>query len=72
MKRQLSYFFAAVILAMAAMFAFSSTTNEALARVDSCRTQCRVAYDKCVKQTNNPGGLNQCRRAYQGCLSGCS
>lgn len=72
MKRQLSYFFAAVMLAMAAMFAFSATTNEALARVDSCRTQCRVAYDKCVKETNNPGGLNQCRRAYQGCLSGCS
>jgi hypothetical protein len=70
MRKQISYFLAALIIAMAAMFAFASTSTKA--GVSSCRTQCRVAYDKCVKETSNPGGLNQCRRAYQGCLSGCS
>ena len=70
MKRELSYFFAALMIAMMAMFAFASP--KANTRADSCRTQCRVGYDKCVKETTNPGGLNQCRRAYQACLSGCS
>ena len=72
MKRQISYFFAAVIIAMAAMFAFASTTTKAGVKLGSCRTQCRVGYDKCVRETSNPGGLNQCRKAYQACLSGCN
>ena len=72
MRKQITYFLVAVIIAMAAMFAFASTTTRAGVRLGSCRTQCRVAYDKCVRETSNPGGLNQCRKAYQGCLSGCN
>lgn len=71
MKKQISFFLAAVIIAMAAMFAFASTTTKAGLTRSSCRTQCRVGYDKCVRETTNPGGLNQCRKAYQACLSGC-
>jgi hypothetical protein len=68
MKRKLIYFAASFMLAIAAVFVTSSTNANAL---NSCRTQCRVAYDKCVKQTKNPGGLNQCGRTYQRCLAGC-
>lgn len=68
MRRKLAYFTASMVLALAATFAFTGPVG---ARRDSCRTQCRVGYDKCVREAKNPGGLNQCGKAYQDCLSGC-
>jgi hypothetical protein len=68
MKRKLTYFLASFVIALTATFAFASVNVSGQA---SCRTQCRVAYDKCVKQANNPGGLNQCGRAYNNCLARC-
>jgi hypothetical protein len=68
MKRKLIFFAASFMFAAASVFVSTSASANAF---DSCRTQCRVAFDKCVKQAKNPGGLNQCRRAFEGCLSGC-
>lgn len=70
MKKRLSLF-ATLILAMIAALTFITPPTSALTP-DSCRTQCRVAYDKCNRETSNPGGLNQCKKAYQACLGGCS
>jgi hypothetical protein len=67
-KKKIGIFAATFALALTATFSFSSSPVAA----GSCQTQCRVGYDKCVKQTKNPGGLNQCRRAYDNCLSRCS
>ncbi|HEX8141524.1 MAG TPA: hypothetical protein VF553_02950 [Pyrinomonadaceae bacterium] len=69
MIKKLAYFVASMVMALTVTFALTSPNVGA--KTDSCRTQCRVAYDKCVKQTNNPGGINQCGRAYQNCLSTC-
>ena len=73
MRRRLSLFVATLVMVVAAALTFTSTGGASVMSdaLDSCRTQCRVAYQKCVKETSNPGGLNQCRRAYEECLSGC-
>ena len=68
MKRKLIYFAAAFMLALSTVFISTSANANGFS---SCRTQCRVAFDKCVKEATNPGGLNQCRRAFDNCLSGC-
>jgi len=70
MKRKLTYFLGSFAIALTAVFAFASAPAGA-AVAGSCQTQCRVAYDKCVKQANNPGGLNQCKRAFDSCLATC-
>ncbi|MFN2456082.1 MAG: hypothetical protein ABR577_17905 [Pyrinomonadaceae bacterium] len=69
MKKRIGYFVASFVVALAAMFAVISPTVGA--QGGSCRAQCRVAFDKCVKETSNPGGLNQCRRAFSACLATC-
>lgn len=72
MRRHLAYFVAAFIIAVAAMMVFVSPASKATTQGNGCRAQCRVAYEKCVKQTSNPGGINQCRKQYEACLSGCN
>jgi hypothetical protein len=67
MKKKIGIFAATFALALTATFGFSSAPVAA----GSCQTQCRVAFDKCVKQANNPGGLNQCKRAFDSCLGTC-
>jgi hypothetical protein len=67
MKKKIGLFAASFALALTAAFSFSS----APAQAGSCQTQCRVGYQKCVKQTSNPGGLNQCKRSYDACLATC-
>ncbi len=69
MKRKLMYVAAVLTLVFAAAFAFVSTGTKA--QGGSCHAQCRVAYDTCVRNAGNPGALNQCRKAYQECLSHC-
>lgn len=69
MKRTLVYVVAVLVLVFAAAFAFVPTRTSAQGA--SCRAQCRVAYDTCVRNATNPGGLNQCRKAYQDCLARC-
>ena len=66
MKKKVTIFAASFVFAMSAVFAYGSIPQS------SCLPQCRVAFDKCVKQTNNPGGLNQCKRAFDACRSSCS
>ena len=68
MKRKLAYFIASFVIALTAVFA---TMPAGASVLGSCQTQCRVAFDKCVKQTNNPGGLNQCKRTFDSCLGTC-
>ncbi len=69
MKKKLSLFAATMLMALAALaYAPAGTKADG---PDSCRTQCRVAYEKCVRSASNPGGLNQCGKAYQACLAGC-
>ena len=60
-----------MIIALATTFTFMSPAPEVSAQGRSCRTQCRVALDKCNRQARNPGGLNQCRRQYEACIAGC-
>ena len=71
MKKRISYFVASFVLALAAVFAFASPVTKVGAQGGSCRAQCRVAYDKCNKQASNPGGLNQCKKAFSACLATC-
>ncbi len=68
MKKKIGLFAASFALALTATFTFNSTPAQAV----SCQAQCRVAFQKCVKQTTNPGGLNQCKRAFDACLGTCS
>lgn len=68
MKRKLTYFVASFVIAVTAALAFASTSTSALG---SCQTQCRVGYDKCNRQATNPGGLNQCKKAFDACLATC-
>ena len=70
MRKKLAYFVASMVMALAATFTFVSPNADA--KLDGCRPQCRVGYQKCVKETSNPGGLNQCKKAYEACLSGCN
>ncbi len=69
MKKRLSLIAATFVMMMLAALVFVTPTSALTP--DSCRTQCRVAYDKCNREATNPGGLNQCRKAYQACLAGC-
>lgn len=71
MKRKLNYFIASFLFALALTLTFVYAPAKVGAQGGSCRTQCRVAYDMCVRNASNPGGLNQCRKAYQECLSRC-
>jgi hypothetical protein len=69
MKRKLSLLAATLVMTLAAAVPFTATPVSAV--LDGCRAQCRVGYQKCVKEASNPGGLNQCSKAYQACLGGC-
>lgn len=71
MRRKLTGLAATLLLVFAAMFAFATSTTEVCAQGGSCQTQCRVAYDRCVRNASNPGGLNQCGKAYNRCLERC-
>ncbi|HZI18992.1 MAG TPA: hypothetical protein VEY09_10400 [Pyrinomonadaceae bacterium] len=71
MRQRLGYFVASFVLALVAVFAFSAPATVG-AQGGSCRTQCRVAYDKCNREASNPGGLNMCKKAFQACLATCN
>lgn len=70
MKKKIGIFAASFALALTATFGLSASSASA-GTAFSCQAQCRVAYDKCVRQAKNPGALNQCRRAFEGCLATC-
>ena len=71
MKKKLMLFVGTVVVALATMFALGSTKSTVGAQGASCQAQCRVAYDTCVRHAKNPGGLNQCKKAYEACLGNC-
>jgi hypothetical protein len=66
MKKNVLMFAIAVALSCGAtVFTLGSSASS------SCLTQCRVAYDKCVRTAQNPGGLNQCGKAFKACSATC-
>ena len=69
MKRKLVLFAASLFMALDTTLTFTSPTTATTP--GSCRSQCRVGYQKCVREASNPGALNHCGKAYQACLSGC-
>ena len=71
MRRRISYILASMIFAFAAMVFTVAPGTKVGAQGASCQAQCKVSYMKCVAAATNPGGLNQCRKAYQDCLSRC-
>ncbi len=71
MKRKLTYFLASFVIAITATLAFATASTNVTETQNGCRAQCRVAFQKCSKQANNPGGLNQCRKAFDNCLATC-
>ena len=71
MRKKLALFAAMLLVALAATFALNVKTTSVEAQGASCQAQCKVAYDTCVRHAKNPGGLNQCRKAYEACLGSC-
>ena len=68
MKKKLALFGATLALVAAATFTFANPTT---AGQSSCSAHCKNSYSACTRAATNPGGLNQCKKAYQACLAGC-
>jgi hypothetical protein len=66
MKKKLALFGATLAIALAATFTFAARAGQS-----SCSAHCKNSYRSCVNAAKNPGGLNQCRKAYEACLAGC-
>ena len=66
MKKKLALFGATLAIAMAATFTFAARAGQT-----SCSAHCKNSYSACTRAAKNPGGLNQCKKAYQACLAGC-
>ncbi len=64
--------FAASLMLLAAATLGAIAPSKAGAQGASCQAQCKVSYSTCVRNATNPGGLNQCRKAYQACLATCN
>ena len=69
MKKKLALFVATLALVAASTFTFAART--ATAGQSSCSAHCKNSYNSCVRAANNPGGLNQCKKAYEACLGTC-
>ena len=70
MRKRITLFLA-TLLVLAATTAGYLSNSKAGAQGASCQAQCKVAYDTCVRNASNPGGLNQCKKALQACTANC-
>jgi len=66
----------AAMLAIGVLMAFGFAFHTAITRAgqkssNPCRNKCEQAYRSCVASAKNPGGLNQCKRAFDSCLTTC-
>ncbi|HKS30136.1 MAG TPA: hypothetical protein VJS44_20095 [Pyrinomonadaceae bacterium] len=71
MKKRIAYFLASLVLSLVATASYLAPAP-AGAQGASCQAQCKVSYSTCVRNASNPGGLNQCKKAYTACLAGCN